>query len=364
MKVGILTFHRAYNYGAVLQCYALQEILIGLGHEVSVIDYKQPWIEDYYKPFSLRVLNYYRHGLLEKIKYFLRYFKRVKTTNIRKKIFNDFIVNYLRLTKPCSQDIPFDYDVYVIGSDQLWGLQCLGGKKDKVYMGSFAHKRGAKIVGYAISTNEVSIQTLLNDGLELDVKNFSAISLREKTIIDIVDKYLDYPIELCVDPTLLTSKSTWDSMTNNSKWEKYNYVLIYQIRHFNDSNKFIKKQADLIAKDISHSLGEVVEVIDINKLNPSVDEFVSLFKYAKCVVTSSFHATVFSLIFNTPFYSVVLNDGKDGRYVNLLTKVGAVDRLLSLGEFKSYSDYDFKEINKKLPIFRESSYAFLCKYVN
>ena len=53
MKVGIITVHRAYNYGSVLQCYSLQEYLKSLGHDVWVIDYRQKWTEAVYKPFSL-----------------------------------------------------------------------------------------------------------------------------------------------------------------------------------------------------------------------------------------------------------------------------------------------------------------------
>ena len=165
MKVGILTFHRADNYGAVLQCYALQQAIGSLGHEVFVIDYRQPFIEKWYtKCIRTFHLKYFLKldlkdkwlYLSEKLKYDL--LLRFKEHPLRRKEFARFRKSFLNLTVPCGNDIPKDFDVFVIGSDMLWARECMGGKLDYVYWGEFNHANTSKIIGYAISTTPASME--------------------------------------------------------------------------------------------------------------------------------------------------------------------------------------------------------------
>lgn len=160
MRIGILTFHRAHNYGAVLQCYALQEVLKSMGHEVLVIDYRQPFIEAIYSPFNFHRLK----GLLLHPRGIYRYVRSISQRLRKRRIYTAFQNKHLRLTKPRQKNIPEDFERYVIGSDQLWGLHCLGGIADDVYLGNFKHKSQSKIMGYAISTNLNSLKALNNNG--------------------------------------------------------------------------------------------------------------------------------------------------------------------------------------------------------
>lgn len=357
MKVGILTFHRAHNYGAVLQCYALQEILKGMGHEVEVIDYRQPWIEEFYKPFSIEVLKKRYKGLKNILRYFYLYKSRYKKYKIGLPIFSYFRNHYFSLSCECKNEIPKNYDAYVIGSDQLWSLSCIGDKKDLVYTANFEHDKNSLVIGYAISTNKHSLPILLNMGLDKDIQNFTSLSLREDFAVDLLKSGYEEKIEQCLDPTVLSKFELWDKMTRESKWKDRHYVLVYQVRNYNDSKNYILSQAKQFANAISNQC----EVIDIGTVNPSVQDFVALFRYAKYVITSSFHATAFSLVFNTPFYAVKLNDGKDDRYVNLLNKLNASSRLIENGENVSMTEFDFEETNKHLEGYRTKSLAFLYK---
>ena len=132
MKVGIITFHRAWNYGAVLQCYALQQAIKDLGHDVMVIDYRQPAIEKCYQAFSLKGSI---KALLKPGKYSEQGF--LYRNRIRKE-FTEFRDRFFDLTAPCTQSsIPDDFDVYIIGSDQLWVPNWTGGYFDEVYFGNF-----------------------------------------------------------------------------------------------------------------------------------------------------------------------------------------------------------------------------------
>ena len=166
MKIGIITVHRAYNYGSVLQCYALQEYLKRVGHDVWVIDYRQKWTEATYKPFSL----YYIWQFVKRkdIHTIIGYWRERKTRcqNLRqaKQMFSSFTKRF-HLTKPCCRKIPSDFDIYLIGSDQLWSFQCVGGK-DKIYIGDFKHPANSRVIGYAISAGVDSLYRLGRNDLK------------------------------------------------------------------------------------------------------------------------------------------------------------------------------------------------------
>lgn len=337
MKIGILTYHNAYNYGAVLQCFALQEYLSALGNEVSVIDYRNTWVEGIYKPFSFNILKCYIQNPRTFLKYLLGYFKRKKEYQKKKQIYSDFLLNYLNIkTEANSLDCFETYDIIFIGSDQLWGLSCLGGKFDEIYLGNFDSKN-VKLVGYAISADLKSLKAL-NESNRLisSLKNFTFFSLREKNNAKYVSDIAKKDIDVCVDPTLLLSYEGWNRITN-TKWKNKNYVVVYQVR-------FTEKQKSYLiemAKDATRLFGEDCCVIDLSD-GYEVSDFVSIIKYAKLVITSSFHATVFSLIFKTKFYSIELGDGNDARYASLLHDLNLDERLIKVGD-------KLQDVNLPLP---------------
>lgn len=345
MKIGILTFHNACNYGAVLQCYALQEVLTSLGHDVEVVDYRNSWVEAIYKPFSFLLLKHYIRNPRTFLKYVFTYFNRKKENTVKLCTFSEFVNNNFNLA-----DFDYvnnrpqkDYDIIFIGSDQLWGLSCLGGKFDNVYLGNFYHEH-AKIVGYAISANLKSLQTLSEmKVLSSVLNNYAAISFREKSNADYIGKIIHKDVDVCVDPTLLLPYRGWNKIIND-QWKKMNYVVLYQVRYNDEQKKYLEEQAYKMAKEI----GNGCIVVDLND-NYKVEDFISAIKYAKLVITSSFHATVFSLIFRTRFYSIKLNDGYDGRYVSLLHKLKLEERIVNVGEdiyytYKKLPDYSLDAI--------------------
>lgn len=322
MNVGILTFHRAHNYGAVLQCYALQEVLKQLGHNVDVIDYRQKWIESIYTSFSIYALVH-RKGLRKKVSYIKNYNNRRKIVPNRKNHFEGFVTRNIKLSKLCNNrnNLPQNYDYYIIGSDQLWSTTCLGGRFDPIYWGDFLRNNHSKVIGYAISLDKSSIKEIVDRKLPV-FENFSSLSLREVSAIDAFKEICNIPLHLAIDPTLLGNGLIWQKLIND-QYKDRKYIALYQVRYPIKRNVLINK-----AKNLASRYG--YELIDLSSAKYSVEDFVSIIKYARCVVTSSFHATVFSLIFGTPFYSYKLNDGKDGRYVDLLEQVGCLDRAVNI----------------------------------
>lgn len=352
MKIGILTVHRAYNYGSVLQCYALQEVLKTLGHEVWIIDYRQRWTEAVYQTFSL---YYIWHFLKIKdihsvVAYWRTRKERKRNIDLASRVFATF-TSKLNTTHPCWYRIPKGFDVYLVGSDQLWSHQCMGGE-DKVYTGFFKHTPDSSIVGYAISSCPDSLYQFGNMKLKMILDNFRSISLREEDNSVIVQKMTGVKLPVTVDPVLLTTPSVWNSMLNET-WGKQNFIAIYQARPVNGEPGYLKHKANIYANENN------CDIVDLSGMTYSVEDFISIIKYAKCVITTSFHATVFSLIMETPCYAVRLNDGLDVRYVNLLTKIGLDAEIVEKDFMPVPLVVDFTSAKKRLAVYIQESLNYL-----
>lgn len=315
MRVGILTFHAAHNYGAVLQCYALQEVLKKMGHEVYIIDYVDARTKGVYEPLSL----YSIRRLPLHLRSVCHYLKSAPIRLRKKIIFERFAKNFLNITKKCNRyNLPQSINSYIIGSDQLWGINCLGGEEDPVYMGQFKHSANSNIFGYAISTNRMSLETIGANKLISYSNNFKYLSFREKSNATLMSDMTGKNVHVDIDPTLLTASSTWDPLINDY-WKDKKYLLTYQARGSKDD--IMRKKAKKIAEKYN------LEYIDMTESISSVSDFVSAIKYAQCIITTSFHATAFSLIFNKPFWAVSLHDGHDARYVDLLSQLEGQDAI-------------------------------------
>lgn len=352
MKIGILTFHRAHNYGAVLQCYALQEILKRMGHDVQVIDYRQPWIEDFYSLFCSNMIRRNSGSVSSLVEYLKASLKKWMLAPGKASNFMEFREKFLDLSLPCVDVLPQDYDCYVIGSDQLWSLHCLGGKADKMYMGGFDRPEGSRLVGYAISADMKSVQQSQNLIKEM-VPAFDALSMREKEVADAVAAFTGYPCGVCLDPTLLTDASLWNPLM--TQLPKEEYVLMYEVRWNPQTKGKLRKKAE----ELAAAIGPHCKVIDLTRVDRPVTEFVSLFRKASHVVTTSFHGIVFSIIFGVPFYALPLWGGYDLRYIELLKSLGAENRLVSFDTELKPGPMDFAPIREKLAERQADSFAFI-----
>lgn len=350
MKVGIITYHRAHNYGAVLQCYALQTVLAAMGHDAYVVDYRQSFIEKLYNPSKIDLIIRHKtqpRALLGLIRAFI-------FLHNKKRRFEKFCTKFLNLSQPCSsEDIP-PFDVYIVGSDQMWSIDCAGGSIDPVYFGLFNRPSNSKLLGFSISSNKYSVERL---GIDINfyLSRFDNISFREQFVTDSILHSTGKAFTVTLDPTLCADAELWDKVINE-KWEKRKYVAVYHVlfRSSADVYNKIKLQAERIAK--IHGW----DVIDLSSGIYNVQDFVSVIKYAQCVVTSSFHATVFSVIFSRPLFSIQLHDGNDSRYKNLLDSLGMTDALVDLDFSYEYPcRFDSAIIQRELTKLREPSIKFL-----
>ena len=351
MTIGILTFHLAHNYGAVLQCYALQEVLSKMGHQVYVINYQQPYIIDQFKPKRLFGIRSFLKTLVKgNVK---DYFYKSALPYIKDYKFKKFRNRFFRLTAACytSNEIP-DKDLYIIGSDQPWNPDLTGGP-DLVYWGQFEKMERSKIVTYAMSGSIEAIGKVGWDNIRHYCKKFDYLSFRETVLADRFTSLLEKRCFNSLDPTLLTTAQIWVPMLNY-KWQKRKYVLLY---HVGGPNEIIDSMT-LKAKEIAGQ--ESLELIDASKCLYSPSDFISLIKYAQYIVTASFHAMVFSIVFHKAFVVVKTGQASDIRFNNLLS-ILEIEKtnLKDIDDISIPIKPDYEKIDKRLEVMRKSSMDYL-----
>ena len=352
MKIGIITVHRAYNYGSVLQCYALQEYLKSLGHDTWVIDYRQHWTEAVYRVFSWFYIWHFiqLRDFRAIIDYIRKYKQRRIVINQQKSIIETFIKRF-NLTKPCKRRVPQKFDIYLIGSDQLWTHQCVGGE-DKFYLGEFKHSKDSRIVGYSLSASTTSLYRFGSERLKSIISNFDKLSVREQGNSELIKALTGVELPVTIDPTLLVNVDFWESMVNHS-WKDRNFIAIYQARPVVGDADYLKRKAMELSQQLN------CEVIDLRTMQYSVEDFISIIKYAKYVLTTSYHAVVFSVLMETPCYAIKLNDGFDVRYVDLLTELGMESELVDMTFVPTPIHICFEGVKERISKYRESSVKFL-----
>ncbi len=359
-KIGILTVHRACNYGAVLQCYALQNYLIEQGYQVEIIDYRPSTTERRYAllRYSFSIRGAYH--LLRQIFKFRVIHKRYQ----RKKIFNEFIKSDLRLSKKqYNRTIKSEgnYDYYIIGSDQLWNPVING--INKTFWGDFKTKEKAKKITYAVSSAYYSYNYDQLQYIEKQLNAFSYISVREKQLREYLQDTLMVNSQVVCDPVLLIKRQTWEKMAITPKVDSY--VLAF----------FPKDSVMSIASKIASSKQIKLKAIvsdynnDILKKNCeicSVHEFLGLFKQASVIVASSYHAVLFSIIFNREFYYLKWDSRSDTRVISILESIGLEDRAIeSIDDIKDIeSKIDYLLVEQKLDLLRTDSKNFLNEALN
>lgn len=355
-KVGILTFHRAVNWGAMLQCYALYKKIESLGYHVDIIDYRQAQIEHLYgHVHKITSFNELKKILLKPQWWFGFIFKAIPTRIRRKNTCLKLIGSLTYSNKTSTvRDFPQQYDTIVVGSDQVWANYCTNGI-DEAYYGEIPNCR-SKFIGYAISSNIESLKENGKENLKRLCKNFSSIAFREKEISKYLHESIGLMSEIVLDPTLLLNKEEWDNIIGEPlpKDESKDYILTYFLNENFDKeilNKGIQSFAEL----------NDCRIIELKEVVIPPEKFVSLIKNAKYIITSSFHVTVFSLIYNKQVWALKTNNGKDIRYINLLEMVGMGSRLIDYHEIDKISiqDIDYRKACQILDKEREFSIQYL-----
>lgn len=337
MKIGILTFHRAINYGAVLQCYALYRTLCDIGHDVEVIDYRPTYIERYRQLFNLK-----GKSLISKSKEITR--SLLMSSEIKKTVrnFDDFLqrIKLSSIVSTAEDIISQHYDIIVCGSDQVWNKKIADDTYDEFFWGQFDHP-GSTFITYAASYGTLvqSVDTELN--LKRLLTKVDGIGVREKDLADYISS-LGFKAYVCVDPTVLADRQHFVDLAEEPLDD--NYILIYALKDRLKVVNWAKKLQSLTGLKIivlggnvayKQNYGKDVEVVQ--GVSPCV--FLGYYKKARYVVNASFHGTVFSTIFKRDFFSI--NVANSDRYEQYLKSVGLSERFVNLSDMPNLEPVDY-----------------------
>lgn len=354
MKVGIITFNRATNYGAVLQSFALKNKIISLGHECTVLNYYNEMVEKDASPFYLKNFS---------IKEMLITILQIKLRLIKNKKFKIFSEKYLDcstklLDKDTIQSQKSTYDAIITGSDQVWNYEITG--LDENYFLSFASKETRKI-SYGASFGVSFMPKEYKQKYRQLLSYLDDISVRESSGAGIVQELLGFYPEIVIDPVFLIKANEWLKMAKEPHISE-GYILVYSIN---------RSKCYQMAEEIQKKTGEMIVGLQTPMSNrvkckairdESPEEFLGWIKNAKYVITDSFHGTAFSIIFEKQF--IFCNGGTGinrlSRQRTLLELVHLTDRVCSPDEYeKIYEEIDYKNVQKYIDVAVAASENFL-----
>ncbi len=371
MKAAVVTFVRAYNYGAVLQCYALCKSLQKLGIEAETLDYYPEYFRSLY---NFSYLGEPRYLPYRPIKNWLKFTRVWSALKKRNNAFDRFIKKNIPITEKQYNTLDelnsekFDYDMYISGSDQVWSPKCA--HFDPTFFLRFSGAEKAKKISYAASFGCATIPEEKIEEYKVRLENWDAYSVREKSGIDILNNLLGVSATQCCDPTLLLSRVDWEDV-KSSKTISKPYILIYSVG--NDPNVLYKYANELSEKkdlqvvnvpcSVRHErmMGYDIKEYGFKTISTSgPDEWLSLFFNAEYVLTDSFHGTVFSILAQKQFATAVeFSWGSNNRAKELLNALGLETRTLNNG-IKDIDDYIcWNEVDKALNRLRKCSLEYL-----
>lgn len=359
MKIGIFTFHCVANYGAVLQTYCLQEVLKNMGHEVYVIDYCPDYLLKPYKTFFFDSKCY--SSFLSKIKGFVRACLVMPIRWKRNMAFSDFKSRHLNLYQLNLNDESNNFDAFVFGSDQIWNPKITNGF-DKIYLGDFPAAKGKKLIAYAASAGSVLNFAGENADYFLSrLKCFDKVFVREQSLADYINNKLSISVKAVLDPVLLAGRAVLEKLNSHSYIGKRPFLLLFQLKRID----LIANYAIDIAKQRKFEFVELAtmgeSIFNRNmKQTLSVEKLLTYFKESSYVITSSFHGTVISIIYNRPFNTISVNKAVDERAYTLLEMLGISDRMIKLDEKSSFNDIiEYSNVEKLLNENRQANIEFL-----
>ena len=344
MKICHVTYAQTTNYGSCFQEYALDEVLRKMGHNPFLAcdkrGEKAKRVRTRIKLFLQKRLirTFQRPGFLQFEKKYVRLGDLVKEES-----------DYLRIGEK--------YDTFITGGDVVWNTVYNTGKT--LFYLPFKQKYK---FSYAASFGKAILNKKDEELARRYLPELDAIGVRERSSAENAARFTDKPVEIVVDPVLLLTREEWQGLVR--KTISAPYILVYSTFRSSEVDKYVrllKKATGLRVVLVSWRISSLIKARRFHY--PSPEEWLGLLAGAEYVVTTSFHATVFSTIFHKNFYSFVPKDGKQGigsRLYDFLEQFGLENRIYT--ECPAEIDttaMDFTLADEKIPPLRERSMDFL-----
>lgn len=340
MKTGILTFHDADNYGALLQAYALQQTLKKLGMESEFVE-----IEREVKKAEPQQKNGPMAVFMKRV---------TEASERRKKLFEEFRNGYLEIS-PCyrreeTEQLNDRYQLFLVGSDQVWNWKIPD--VDPRYFLPFAADE--KKYSYAASFGTSEVPEKVAGWTAEQLKKFRRISVREESGRQLAEKLTGRTAQVHPDPTLLLERQDWEKI---SEQRESDYVLLFLLVYDEEAVRKAREIAEQKKVSVKIVTAAFLPQLGVDAWCTSgVTEWITLIRNAQAVVTNSFHGTVFSILFEKEFVVIPLKGelaGRNGRIEELLEKTGLSENRdferagEALRQMRREAEQYFREVGKE-----------------
>ena len=364
MRIGILTFHYGSNYGGVLQCYALQQVLKGMGYDVNIINYVP---HDSLKKFLFVLLYFIRKRNVESLKALWQYILYHKKSRA---VFRDFRNHYLLMTKEESDIEKFsdiELDAIFVGSDQVWNYSQ---QKRKAYFLGWVNNVNIKKNSYAACCGLNSIDERHRTEVINQLSLFTAISVRSEETQLFIKELLNKTVPVVADPTILYDFNEFITPLNQ------HYILTYILTE--DIKGGNEKAIETIRRSypglpvysiiISDRQPRLCKCADKQLFDVRPDEWVNLIYNCSFLYTDSFHGSVFAMKYGKPFVAYYGSEASGRRFMdlkkmyhlqNVITEANEVDDVIKRNVFTSdtFTRISHEKIIESLSFIEDS----LCK---
>ncbi len=377
MKIGILTQPLLNNYGGLLQNYALQQVLKGMGHEVETIDWRYPAPSKSVKEWLWKRKEMFL-SKIQKDRKEPRYQLNAVEEMIVSQNTNSFINNYLNVYPQSIQSAETfsktyeqsHYNAYIVGSDQVWRPR-YNAYLTSMFLDFVKHDKIKKIA-YAASfgTSAWEFTPQMTEKCASLAKQFDLITVREKSGVTLCREHLGVEATYVLDPTMLLNREDYEKVVMEENINKSVGTLFYYILDPSEEKRGLiervareqglqpftimpKCQAENRTRwDVKHRIEDCVF--------PSVTSWLRGFMDAEMVIVDSFHGAVFSIIFNKLFW--VLGNSRRGnaRFESLLGMFGLEERMIGLDQKVDWrKEIDWVRVNDIRQSEKERSIALL-----
>lgn len=368
-KIATLTFHNCDNYGAVLQAYALQQVLLEMGTDTEIIDYTRSNLADVLHMFTTKLLSFLK-GKPDKQLYSTREFLEMvfhgdgNSKDIHES-FTKFREAYFICSRPVNKKtiglLENDYDYFIVGSDQVWN--CGRVNLEPTYMLDFVSDDRKKI-SYAASFGISEIPEKYKEIYCRLLSKFSHISVREKQGVSLVKMLTGKDAVWVLDPTLLLGVEDWLKILDNGVNRESHYILVYHLGESDRIREIAGKLSEQTGLPLRFARKQKSKTDSVVVKGVSPAEWVELFLNADYVVTSSFHGVAFSINFNKQFYAVKAEDrirqAMQSRLADILSRMELDDRYIeSFAEINLEKSIVYEKVNCMLEDLRKVSKAYL-----
>ncbi len=359
MRIGIVTQPLEMNYGGILQNWALQQALRGLGHDPITIDAFERYSTPHYLFNCLRAIMKKLQG--KRVNLPKRYHG-----SLRNELLGQFVEQHIAKTR-----VMWDYkrsvvnqyrlDALVVGSDQVWRARYNGGHLEDMFL-KFAQglplkRRVAYAASFGVDEWGYSPeQTRACAGL---AQQLDAVSVREQSGVDLCRNHLGVEACCVLDPTLLLKANDFEALIGDETVEPGRYLAVYCLDITPEKKEFFEQVAKRRGLEVRYfSAGWSAEV--------TVQRWLAILRHASMVVTDSFHGTVFSILFGKEFYTVGNLHRGNTRFLSLLQPLGLVGRFINVDslEEQTESEIDWTDVFSRLDVKRRASVDFLSRNLN